>query len=204
MSTIENPSTVVSFGEDALERMVQAARRVLERLERATSSLEHNGIPFAVGGSNATAIWIASIDAAAVRQARNVELVLLRKDLANVRACLERAGFAESTSGDKVRFLDGPEGNWRDGLEVTFACEQIGQASSKHVAPHPASSEVVNGVRVLRLATLVQFQLARYRLDDLVDLRDMIDVGLIDAQMRQGMEHGLSSRLQELFDNPDG
>jgi hypothetical protein len=204
MSTINNPPTVVSFGEDVLERMVQAARRVLERLERATLSLEHAGVPFAVGGSNATAVWIASVDAAAVRQARNVELVLLHEDFAKVRACLQDAGFAASTSGDKIRFLDGPEGNWRDGIEVTFAREQISQTSANHLAPHPESSDIVNGVRVLRLATLVQFQLARYRLEDVVDLRDMIEVGLIDRPWLNRLQPELASRLQELLDNPDG
>jgi hypothetical protein len=204
MSTLENLPTVVTFGEDVLERTLQAARRVQDRLERATSSLEHASVPFAVGGSNATAVWIASVDTAAVRQARNVELVLRRKDFAQVGSCLNLAGFVASTSGNKVRFLDGPNGNWRDGIEITFAGEPVCQTSTVRLTPHPESSKVINGVRVLKLATLVAFQLARYRLDDIVDLRDLIDVGLVDSTSLEGIEHDLAIRLQDLLDNPDG
>jgi hypothetical protein len=204
MSTINNLPTVVSFSEDVLERMVQAAWRVQERLERATSLLERASVQFAVGGSNATAVWIGSVDAAAIRQTRNVELVLRRQDFAQVKASLQTAGFAASASGNNVRFLDGPDGNWRDGIEITFAGEKVSRSSADRLTPHPESSEVINGVRVLKLATLVQFQLARFRLDDIVDLRDMIDVGLIDSQSLDGIEHDLASRLQELLNNPDG
>jgi hypothetical protein len=204
MSTIENPPTVVSFCEDVLERMVQAARRVQERLKRAASSLECASVPFAIGGSNAAAIWIGSVDASAVRQARNVELVVHRQDFAQVNSSLQTAGFVASTAGNLVRFLDGPDGNWRDGIETTFAGEQVNGTPADRLTPYPESSEVINGVRVLKLATLVQFQLARYRLDDIVDLRDLIDVGLVDSRSLEGTEYDLASRLRELLDNPDG
>ena len=50
-----------------LERMVLAVERVRDRLRRAAGALEEAGVPYAVVGGNAVATWVATVDAAAVR-----------------------------------------------------------------------------------------------------------------------------------------
>lgn len=196
--------TVVVFGEEVLDRMVRAAQRVQERMSRSTSALKDAAIPCAFGGSNASAVWIASVDVAAVRQSRNVELVLCRRDLPRASQAFHATGFFASQSGNQIRFLDGPDGRWRDGIEITFAGEHVEGKTRLCRAPLPDDSEDVNGNRVLRLPSLVEFQLARFRLDDAVDLRDLIDVGLIDESWVGRFPPELAARLQELLDNPDG
>lgn len=180
--------------------MAQAVERVAERLQRSTAALADAGIPFAVGGSNATSSWIATVDASAVRNARNVELVLFRTDLDRAATALAKAGFVITYDRDRVRFLDGPQGKLRDALQITFGGEPVGG----HDAPTPVDTEIVMAHRVLRLDRLVEFQLMRYRLDDAVDLRDLIDVGLVDATWPAKYRPESASRLQHLLDTPDG
>jgi hypothetical protein len=57
---------------------------------------------------------------------------------------------------------------------------------------------------VLKLESLVRMKLTSFRLKDRVHLRDMIDVGLIDATWPNRFTPALGQRLQELLDNPDG
>jgi hypothetical protein len=63
------------------ERALVAAEKVKERLRRATRALDSAGIPYVVAGGNAVAEWIARIDEDAVRNTRDVDLLLRRADL---------------------------------------------------------------------------------------------------------------------------
>ena len=204
MDAINPEPAAAPCGEELLDRMERAAVRVAERLSRSTSALGSAHVPYALGGSNATSVWIATVDESAVRQARNVELVLRRRDLQHAGSILAGVGFEMSTVKGQVRFLDGPNGTWRDGLEITFGGEpEVGEFPGFE-APDPSASEAIGDCCVLRLRELIEFQLARYRLDDAVDLRDLIDVGLIDRLWLDRLPRELAARLRVLLENPDG
>src|SRR5438034_4235437 len=83
----------VSMGPDILDRMERAVAKVRERLLRATAALNAAGIPYAVVGGNAVASWVATVDEGAVRNTRDVDLLVRRADLAAITATLEQAGF---------------------------------------------------------------------------------------------------------------
>ena len=76
-----------------LDRMVVAVERVRERLERATRALQTAGIPYAVVGGNAAAVWVATVDAAAVRNTQDVDILLRRPDMNLAIKALQGAGF---------------------------------------------------------------------------------------------------------------
>lgn len=202
MSGIEKP-TVVSFGNDVLSRMERAVALVRERLERTTAALTAAGLEYALSGSNATACWIESVDASAVRQSRNVEILLRRSDLDAATVALKQAGFVQIVGERGMRFLDGPDGSWRSATEVTFACEPIVGKSPQFSTPDVTDAEIVSGHRVVQLNALVALQLARLRLDDSVDLIDMRDVELIDGSWPARFPRQLAERLQELLDDPN-
>src|SRR5712691_4529818 len=83
----------VGMNEDILDRMERAVRRVRERLLRATAALNRIGIPYAVVGGNAVASWVATVDEGAVRNTRDIDLLVRRSDLSALTAALEQAGF---------------------------------------------------------------------------------------------------------------
>src|SRR5438874_8085567 len=92
------------------ERALMAAEKVKERLRRAARALDAAGVRYAVVGGNAVAEWVARIDEDAVRNTRDVDLLVRRADLPIVRAALEAVGFVYHHLLDIALFIDGPQG----------------------------------------------------------------------------------------------
>src|SRR5690348_4592983 len=100
----------VGMGVEILDRMERAVAKVRERLLRATDALNQAGVAYAVVGGNAVASWVATIDEGAVRNTRDVDLLVRRADLPSITAALEKAGFVGGDLLDVVMFRDGPQG----------------------------------------------------------------------------------------------
>lgn len=65
----------------SMQRVVNAVKKVNERLHRAATALEAAGIPYGIAGGNAVALWVARVDETAVRNTRDVDVLLRRDDL---------------------------------------------------------------------------------------------------------------------------
>jgi hypothetical protein len=78
------------MGPFSLDRVVRSVELVRERLLRATAALETVGIPYAVAGGNAIALWVSSVDVSAVRNTSNIDLLVRRSDLDAIRTTLAR------------------------------------------------------------------------------------------------------------------
>src|SRR3982074_520769 len=103
------------------ERAAMAAEKVKERLRRATKALDAAGVPYAVAGGNAVAEWVGRVDEDAVRNTRDVALLVRRTDLPAARAALETAGFIYHQLLDIDLFIDGPQGKPSGGIHLLFA-----------------------------------------------------------------------------------
>ena len=57
---------------------------------------------------------------------------------------------------------------------------------------------------ILTLESLVRMKLTSFRDKDRMHLRDLLDIGLIDADWTERFPAELAARLQELVDNPEG
>ena len=113
------------LGPFSLERMVRAVEKVRERLLRATAALENASIPYAVCGGNAVAVWVTRVDESAVRNTRDVDILIRRSDLGAVKAALLGAGFDYKHTAGLDLFLDGPGARPRDAVHIIFAGEKI-------------------------------------------------------------------------------
>ena len=186
----------------SLERMVRAVEKVRERLQRATAALKAANVPYAVAGGNAVAAWVARVDEAAVRNTQDVDILIRRDDLDAAKAALEKAGFVYRHSASLDMFLDGPGAKARDAVHVVWAGEKV---RDEYVSSAPEVSEAneEGDFTVLELEALVRMKLTSFRDKDRTHLRDMIDVGLIDAAWPQKFSPELAQRLQELLDNPE-
>src|ERR1041385_6913480 len=74
-------------------RMIRAVEKVRDRLLRAVRALEAAGVPYAIVGGNAVAAWVSRVDESAVRNTRDVDILLRRTDLDAATAALQAAGF---------------------------------------------------------------------------------------------------------------
>ncbi len=187
----------------SLDRVVRAVELVRERLLRATAALESAGIPYAVAGGNAVALWVSRVDVSAVRNTSDVDLLVKRVDFDAVRSALESTGFVFRHIAGIDVFLDGPDGRPRDGVHLIFDGETVRPGE---LMPNPSvtDSEAGSEYQVLNLRALVQIKLTAYRDKDRTHLRDLLEVGLIDENWLTSYPADLAARLQSLIDTPGG
>src|SRR5256885_15676988 len=151
------------------ERAALAAERVKERLKRSTAALEQAGAAYAVVGGNAVAEWVGRVDEDAVRNTRDVDILIRRADLEAAKAALEPAGFVYCQSFGVDMFLDGPEGRPTSAVHLLFAGEPV-RINDPAIAPDVTNAERSAEFRVLSLQALVQMKLTAFRLKDRVHL----------------------------------
>jgi hypothetical protein len=192
----------VGMSWDILDRMERAVAKVRERLLRATAALNEIGAPYAVVGGNAVASWVATVDEGAVRNTRDVDLLVRRSDLLVIAAALEQAGFVRDELLDVAMFRDGAAGKPSEAVHLLFAGEKT---RPDHLLPAPEIQTVEDlaNFRVIALESLVLMKLMSNRRKDQVHVQDMIAVGLIDASWLAKIPPELADRLKQILDTPD-
>lgn len=194
----------VAFPFDVLDQMVEAVEAVRDRLRRTAAVLEQAHIPYAVIGGNAVASWVARVDRAAVRNTQDVDILLRRSDLEAAKKAMESAGFVYRHAAGIDMFLDGPGAKARDAVHVLFASEKV-RPESHEPNPDVSESETTpDAFRVLNLDALVRMKLTSFRDKDRTHLRDLIELGLLDASWPNRLPPALGARLQQLLDTPEG
>ena len=193
----------VGMSGDILDRMERAVAKVRERLLRATAALNQAKIPYAVVGGNAVASWVATVDEGAVRNTRDVDLLVRAAICPTITAALERAGFVAGELLDVVMFRDGPEGKPSEAVHLLFSGEKT---RPDHLLPAPEIQTVDDpaNFRVITLESLVVMKLMSNRRKDQVHIQDLIGVGLVDASWLAKLPPELAERLQQILDTPDG
>lgn len=194
------------LGEVSWERMARAVERVRERLLRATAALDQAGVPYAVVGGNAVAAWVSRVDEAAVRNTRDVDLLLPPEDFERAKVAkvaLEAVGFIHRHALGVDMFLEGTDAKARDAVYIIFAGEKV-RPDYEIPAPEVSESERSSDFNLVRLDALVRMKLTSFRDKDRMHLRDLIDVGLVDEGWTDRLPASLAARLQRLLEEPEG
>jgi hypothetical protein len=133
-----------------------------------------------------------------------VDILLRRPDLETAAKALEAAGFVRRHVAGLDIFLDGPDAKARDAVHVLIAGEKV---RPEYAAAAPDVSESENpgggGFRVVALEALVRMKLTSFRDRHRTHLRDMLEIGLIDARWTTRFAAELAARLQHLIDTPE-
>jgi hypothetical protein len=193
----------IVLGDVSWERMERAVENVRRRLMRAVEALERAGVPYAVAGGNAVAAWVSRVDEAAVRNTRDIDILIRRCDLPAAVKAMKQAGFIHHISFGVDMFLDGPQATPRDAVHLVFAGEKV-RPENPLPAPDVAESEIATNFRLLALESLVRMKLTAFHDKDRMHLRDLLEIGLIDATWTARFPPELAKRLQELIDHPEG
>jgi len=191
------------YGDVSWERMIGAVEKVRQRVLRAVAALDKAGIPYAVAGGNAVAAWVSRVDEAAVRNTQVVDILMRRSDLDAATAALVEAGFVRRHVAGVEMFLDGPQAKARDAIHVVFAGEKV-RPEYLLPAPNVEESEQTVAFHVLDLDALVRMKLTSFRDKDRMHLRDLLDVGLVDASWCERFLPELASRLRTMVETPEG
>ncbi len=193
----------IQHGNVSWERMIRAVEKVRDRLLRAAAALNKAGVPYAVVGGNAVAAWVSRVDEAAVRNTQDVDILLRRSDLPAATDALSSVGFIYRHVKSLDIFLDGPNASARDAVHIVFAGEKV-RSENPVVSPDVLESEETETFRLVTLDALVRMKLTAFRDKDRTHLRDLLEVGLIDASWCNQLPIPLAARLKELLENPEG
>ncbi len=149
-------------------------------------------------GGNAVAAWVSRVDAEAVRNTADVDILLRREDLDRAVQILEAVGFVYRQVAGAHVFLDGPTGSVRSAIHIVLAGEKV---RPDYLLPAPTVTESVPGPEfpVPTLEALVRMKLTSYRLKDRVHLLDLLEMGLIDVQWCDRLPPELCPRLKEVI-----
>lgn len=194
---------MVVSGSFSLDRMANAVEKVRQRLLRAAGALDAARVPYAVADGNAVVLWVSRVDEAAARNTQDVDILLRRDDLEAAMRAMEGAGFVHRKSAGMELFLDGADAKARDAVHIIFANEKV-RPNEPAANPDVTESEAGEFFRVLSLEALVRIKLTAFRDKDRVHIRDLIGVGLVDADWVKRLPGELGLRLQLLLDTPEG
>jgi len=87
-------------------------------------------------------------------------------------------------------------------VHIVFAMEKV-RPDSPVASPDVTDSEPADRFHVVSLEALVRMKLAAFRDKDRTHLRDLIEVGLLDASFLDRLEPALRERLNVLLTNPE-
>jgi len=194
---------MIIAGAFSLERVVSAVEKVRRRLLKTAAALKAAGVPYAVAGGNAVALWVSRVDESAVRNTRDVDILIRRGDLEAARAALESVGFVHRHVAGMDVFLDGPEAKPRDAVHIVFANENV-RPPEPLANPDVTECEQTDQFCVLSLEALVRVKLTAFRDKDRTHLRDLIEVGLVSADWLPRLPAVLADRLRLLLETPGG
>lgn len=186
-----------------LARMERAVQKVIDRLALATTTLERSEIPYAVTGGNAVALWVGTVDEGAVRNTRDVDILIRRGDLLRVIGALTGSGMVYRESDGVKVFPDAAQASIRDSVHIVFAGEKVRQ-NKAILSPQVEESVYIEGIRVQSLQALVRIKLAIWRTVDRVHVPDLLDVGLIDETWVERLPPELGKRLQQSIETNPG
>ena len=138
------PGTAISpprfnDGVDYIRKAFLAVEKVEQRLRRTMAALEGADIPYAIVGGNAVAFWVATRDPEAVRNTRDVDVLIHRGDFERVVEAMEADGFEYHQVNGIDLFIDGPTASPAAGSTCTTP------ARSSTRATQPASPRSTSG-----------------------------------------------------------
>src|SRR5687767_13961691 len=107
------------------DRHVMALDDVTRRMQRICTALEAAAVPFALVGGQAVAIWVGSIEPAAVRTTKDVDLLLARDDLPRARKAALSADMDYFEVLGVGMFIERENPNPRQAVHLIWAGEKV-------------------------------------------------------------------------------
>jgi Nucleotidyl transferase AbiEii toxin, Type IV TA system len=195
------PDEVVSIPSPSTpwQRYQMALDDVTDRLERITGALTAAGVPHALVGGQAVALWVATKDPAAVRTTKDVDLLISKADLPAAKKAARASAMDYCEILGVGMFLETADPNPRKAVRLVWAEEKVRPDYALPSPPVDSGIELEPGKSVVPLAELVIMKLMANRDQDRVHLRDMIDVGLVDRSMQANLPTELAQRLDILL-----
>lgn len=177
-------------------RFFRGEGMVNDALHRLVADLERNGIEYAVIGA------VALNQHGYRRFTEDIDILLSREGLAAFREKLVGLGYRPAFEGATKRFRTTEE---NVPVEVITEGEYPGDGLPKEIVfPAPeAFAEVIDGVKTVKLAKLIELKLASGmtapdRLKDLADVQELIKLRSLEADFASNLAVSVRAKFIEL------
>ena len=175
--------------EDALDQLLDVAKRFLEAIEAA-------GIPCRVVGGLAVFLHVEEIDPLAARLTRDVDVAVYRLDLDRIRAAVQPYGFRHRDVRGIDMFLETGSIKARSAVHLIFLDEKVREGDLAEV-PSSEAVRSTKGFLIAPVQDMVKMKLTSFRMKDKVHIQDMDSVGLITPEIEASLSPALRVRLSE-------
>ena len=200
-STLDTSAPVVNVPIELLERVAMSVERIHERMLRTSRTLKAAGVPFAVIGGNAVAIWVESVDRDAARTTKDVDIVIRRSDLSRAAVAMAAAGFELTEIDGVTMFLEKGDPMPSRAVRVLFVGEKVRPHYRYSVPPCDNLLQSVDGVPAIGLDELLVMKLQSNRACDRAHVIDLYHIGLLSEVVIQRIPQDLQPRLREIIES---
>ena len=164
---------------------------IVDRLGRLMDAV---GIPYELVGGMAVFFRVRSVREENARLTNDVDVAIRRSDLEKLRAIAPQYGFVYRHAAGIDMLTDAKRRTAKGAVHFLFSGEKV---RPDYLTPVPeiGKPKRIRGVRVASVEHLLQMKLTSFRLKDMTHVRDMLDVGLVTADIEAKLPEPLQERL---------
>lgn len=169
-------------------------------LERIAVPLADEKIPYELIGGVAVMVQVQRVEPDAVRNTKDIDILIHRADLKRITHATGRLGFVYRHAAGLDMLLPPGETKALNAIHLLFSGEKVRPnqiVSNPPIRPEHVSIHGVQ-VAVCPVADLLQMKLSSNRDIDRVHVRDLDSVGLITPAVEGLLPAGLRERLEEI------
>jgi hypothetical protein len=172
-------------------------------LERIATPLAAGKIPYELIGGGAVMVQVNRVEPSAVRNTKDIDIMVYRPDLERIKEVAQRHGFTYRHAAGLDMLLPHGETQARNAVHLIFSGEKVRPNQAVENPPLRPEHLSIHGVEVavIPVVDLVQMKLSSNRDIDRVHVRDLDSVGLITQDVEGALPPVLHARLQEIRSN---
>lgn len=169
-------------------------------LEKIAAPPAAEKISYELIGGCAVMVQVNRVDPSAVRNTKDIDIMIHRADLERIKKVAGQHGFTFRHSAGLDRLMPDGETRALNAVHLIFSGEKVKASQAVPNPPLRPEHHSIHGVdvAVISVSDLVQMKLSNYRPIDQVHIQDLDSVGLITAAVEEALPHALHARLQEL------
>jgi hypothetical protein len=193
LDTVERGGSINTMFEERLFALVGT-------LERIAKPLAAEKIPYELIGGGAVMVQVNRREPSAVRNTKDLDIMICRADLDRIKEVAGRHGFVFRPAAAVDMLLPPGETQARNAVHLIFTGEKV---RPNQVLPNPPIRPKylsLHGVEVavIPVVDLVAMKLSNNRDIDRVHVRDLDSVGLITLSVTDVLPPSLLARLEEI------
>jgi hypothetical protein len=169
-------------------------------LERIAVPLTSEKIPYELIGGGAVMVHVQQVEPSAVRNTKDIDIMIHRTDLERIKDVTARHGFTFRHAAGLDMLLPPGETKAMNAVHLVFSGENVRPTQAVPNPPIRPEHLSIHGIEVavIPVSDLVQMKLSNNRDIDRVHVRDLDSVGLITPEVERLLTTSLRNRLEEI------